>query len=815
MLSPYRVLDLTDEKGLLCGKLLGDLGADVIKIEPPGGDPARNIGPFYHDEVDPEKSLFWWAFNTSKRGITLDIEKADGQETFKKLVKTADFVIESFSPGYMDRLGLGYSALEKINPGIILVSITPFGQTGPYKDYKASDIVVWAMGGNMYAFGDPDRPPIRISHHSQSYLHAAAEASVGAMVALQYRERLGQGQHVDVSIQDSVAQVASWLTSWWDMLGVNQQRGQSHGNIHVTLFWPCKDGHVMWINWGGPISKRWGLPLIDWMDEEGMADEFIRNFNWETLDFSTATQELVNRLEEPMCKFFLAHTKAELFEGALKRRVMLYPVSTPKDIVESIQLSVRGFWVDLEHPELGTHITYPGAFAKASETPPRLCCRAPLIGEHNQEVYGKELLESRQVKNYSAIPFARSKRQNFGKKPLEGIKVADFSWVWTGPLTTKVLSNYGAQVIRVENKDVPDIMRTLPPFKDGIVGLNRASYFNQYNTGKLSITLNLAHPKGLGIARKLVTWADIVVENFSGGTMDKMGLGYEELIKINPDIIMLSTCMMGQTGPYAASRGDGNRLTALSGLTHIAGWPDREIPHLGAYTDWIAPHFNALVALAALDYQRRTGKGQHLDVSQYENGVEFLAPLILDYIVNHRVANTMGNRSASAVPHGAYRCCGEDRWCTIAVGTEEEWHRFVKVISSPDWANSPRFSTFEARKENEDELDRLVEDWTINRSAEEVMILLQAAGVAGGVVETGEDQLEHDPQLKHRNFFRKLDHPEIGQHYAPGSPYTLSKSPCELQRSPMLGEHNEYVLKQVLGMTDEEIAELAIEGVID
>jgi len=243
MLHPYRVLDLTDEKGLFCGKLFGDLGADVIKIERPGGDPGRNIGPFYHDEVDPEKSLFWWAFNNNKRGICLDIETADGQDAFKRLAQGADFLIESFAPGYLDKLGLGYPALERINPGLIMVSITPFGQTGPYKDYKATDIVAWAMGGQMYPWGDTDRPPIRISHHSQAYLHAASEAAVGALLALWHRQSTGKGQHVDVSIQESVVRVTYAATASWDMLRVNQQRGsQSRGNAQVTRMWPCKDG---------------------------------------------------------------------------------------------------------------------------------------------------------------------------------------------------------------------------------------------------------------------------------------------------------------------------------------------------------------------------------------------------------------------------------------------------------------------------------------------------------------------------------------------------------------------------------------------
>ncbi|MFC2010644.1 CaiB/BaiF CoA transferase family protein [Chloroflexota bacterium] len=213
MLSPYRALDLTDEKGLLCGKILADLGADVIKIERPGGDPARNIGPFYHDEPDPEKSLYWFAYNTSKRGITLDIETTDGKEIFKQLVKSADFIIESFPPGYLDSIGLGYSALEKIKPDIILISITPFGQTGPYKDYKTSDIVAWAMGGEMAPFGDPDRPPIRISHHSQAYLHAGTDAATGALAALYHRWTTGEGQQVDVSVHESVAQCTEHLTA--------------------------------------------------------------------------------------------------------------------------------------------------------------------------------------------------------------------------------------------------------------------------------------------------------------------------------------------------------------------------------------------------------------------------------------------------------------------------------------------------------------------------------------------------------------------------------------------------------------------------
>jgi len=826
VLSPYRVLDLTDEKGLLCGKLLGDLGADVIKIEPPGGDPARNIGPFYHDEVDPEKSLFWWAFNTSKRGITLDIETSDGQETFKKLVKTADFVIESFSPGYMDGLGLGYSALEKINPGIIMVSITPFGQTGPYKDYKASDIVAWAMGGVMYQHGDADRPPIRISHHSQSYLHAAAEASVGAMVALHFRKLTGEGQQVDVSIQECVARCTTQAhTAYWDIVRVIQGRGRL---LLISEIWPCKDGYVSFRYWGGPYAKRWNSPLVDWMDEEGMAGDYLRNFDWEALNLAAMPEEtpeariermkeIVGRLVEPTRKFFMTHTKAELLEGALKRRVMLYPVSTSKDILESVQLAAREFWVELEHPELGTRIKYPGAFTKTSDAPPRMKCRAPLIGEHNAEILDKELGISVNEPSRTGLPGRENSQKVKGRarKPLEGIKIADFGFAWAGPITTKTLADYGAEVIRIEGRSRPEVFRTLAPFKDGIPGLDRAGTFNQDNTGKLSIAVNLAHPEGAEIARKLAIRADVVVENFAGGVMERMGLGYDELKKIKSDIIMLSTCMQGHTGPYATHPGYGFLLTPLSGFNHITGWPDHAPVEIDSYTDFIAPHFHALAILAALDYRQRTGKGQYIDVSQYEIGIQFLAPVILDYTVNQRVASRIGNRAPDAAPHGAYRCQGEDRWCAIAVCTDAEWQSFCKVIGNPAWTGRPEFSTLKARKENDDELDRLVEEWTINHPAEKVMMMMQAAGVAAGVVETGEDMLDKDPQLRHRQYFWELDHPEVGRHRVPAPSFVLSKSSYEMKRAPLLGEHNEYILKELLGMSDEEIANLIVAGVIE
>jgi benzylsuccinate CoA-transferase BbsF subunit len=399
---------------------------------------------------------------------------------------------------------------------------------------------------------------------------------------------------------------------------------------------------------------------------------------------------------------------------------------------------------------------------------------------------------------------------------LEGIKVADFSWAYVGPLTAKTLADCGAEVIKIEGLSRPDVERALvPPFKDNIQGLNRGGHFNSVNTGKRSLCVNLATPGGIELAKRLVAWADIVIENFSGGAMERMGLGYEVLREIKPDIIMVSSAMQGQTGPDRDRAGFGQHLTSHSGIVNLAGWPDRDPTNLGYYTDFISPHFNLAAIFAALLHRKRTGKGQYLDMSQYEIAMHFMSPLILDYEVNQRIAGRMGNRNADASPHGAFRCAGDDRWCAIAVFTDEEWRSFCGVLGKPEWTQDPRFATLASRKENEDELENLIEEWTVQHTAEEVMILMQEAGVAAGVAQTGEDLLEHDPQLKERHFYYDLDHPEVGIYRAPRPPYLFSRCDFRMKRAPLLGEDNEYVLREIFALSDEEIAELVEAGAIE
>lgn len=398
-LSGYRVLDLTDDKGYYCSKILAELGADVIKIEPPGGDPSRSIGPFYKDTPDPENSLYWWAYNTSKRGITLNIESTQGKDIFRRLVKTADVVVESSPPGYMDGLDLGYTALSEINPGIVVTSITPFGQTGPYRDWKGPDLVGWALGGQAFTTGDEDRPPCRISF-PQAYLHASNHAASGTLAALYYRELSGEGQHVDVSMQEAVVWTLMIVIQFWDMMKFSMFRGGSKrrmGGPVARVLFPCKDGYVSFLIGGGQLASISMPPIIRWMAEEDMLGAFEDKKDWEPkdwsekVDFWSMTQEELDVQEDSLIRFFANKTKAEIYEEALRRRIILYPASTTEDLADNTQLREREFYVGIEHPELDETVTYVGAPYKMTETPWSISRRAPLIGEHNEEILGNEL----------------------------------------------------------------------------------------------------------------------------------------------------------------------------------------------------------------------------------------------------------------------------------------------------------------------------------------------------------------------------------------------------------------------------------------
>lgn len=401
------------------------------------------------------------------------------------------------------------------------------------------------------------------------------------------------------------------------------------------------------------------------------------------------------------------------------------------------------------------------------------------------------------------------------KQVFEGVKVADFAWVGVGPQVGRELAEHGALVVRIESHHVPDSLRTFGPFRDGEPGLDRSVFGVAYNTNKYSVSMDLTKPGGVALAKKLVAWADLVTESFTPGTMAKFGLDYESCKKIKPDIIYFSTCQMGQTGPLKNFGAYGAFGTSYAGFSNILGFPGREpLTIYNNYSDFIAPWYLTSTVIAALIRKRKTGKGMYIDQSQVEAGVTFLGPTILDYTVNGRIAERMGNKDLYMAPHGVYPCSGEDRWVAITVTNEDQWQVFCNVIGNPDWCKDTKFSTFLNRKKNEDELNDRIGEWTKGFSPEEVMNRMQESGIPSGAVRSAED-LFADPQLQHREHFRFLEHPVIGKHAYNSPAYQLSKTPNHIYKAgPCLGEDIEFVYKEILGLTDDDISDLFIEGVI-
>jgi benzylsuccinate CoA-transferase BbsF subunit len=624
------------------------------------------------------------------------------------------------------------------------------------------------------------------------------------------------------------------------------------------LTFPCKDGYLSFLAIGGVMGAHTMHELTAWMASEHMAPEFMQQMDWDTWDVVATLQagadgqKQIDTVEAAVAAFFLTHTKQELYEGAIARRILLAPISDMHDALESPQLAARQYFVSLYHADLDDTLRYPGAFAKLSATPLQITQRAPRLGEHNQEIYVDELrlapedvLTLQQFGVIPPTPMAAAPALSLtpalpqpwhsqrvrgeervaapvvstattpARQPFAGLRVVDFTWYGVGPITTKYLADHGAEVIKIESMARPDLLRWAPPWRNATSDINMSQFFAMYNTNKLGISLDLNQPEARHLARQLVATADVVAESFSPRAMAKWGLDYASLQAIKPDLVMYSTCQQGQTGPHRGFVGTGNLLAALSGFYQITGYEGGEpMPIYGAYTDFIVPRLAITALIAALAHRQRTGQGQYIDVSQYEAGLHFLAPLLLDYQANQRLAGRRGNRDDQAAPHGVYRCQGEDRWCAIAVSTDAQWQAFCDVLGRPDWTQAPEFASRLQRLRHAAWLDVYVETWTRLQSARDVMHCLQAAGVPAGMVYRCSD-LYDDPQLKHRQFFVELDHPAMGRTLYDGPQCHLSRTPVIFRRpAPLLGQHNDYVLQELLGLPDAEVARLVEAQVI-
>ncbi|MCY3882460.1 MAG: CoA transferase [Chloroflexi bacterium] len=802
-LAPYRIIDLTREMGAVCTRMLAGLGADVVRVEPPGGDATRGRAPL----VGRGEGLSaWWAqMHAGKRSITLNEGSQADAAFLLDLCASADAVVVS-----PDDLGgawpLDLDALAGRAPHVVRTVITPFGLKGPKAGWVGSDLVGLASGGLMSLCGDPDRAPLRVAVE-QAYALVGAQACVGTLLALRARTLTGRGQLVDVSTQAAVANALGNARLYYAMGGLVAKRaggGRAFGTQGTRLIYESADGYVAY--WRQPDSIR---ALARWFDEAGEP----RTFDAEAwagralVGGDMPAPEEVEALESEIRRFFAARSTHELGEDGQPRGLMIYPVNTMADLVESEQLAARDFFVEADSPA-GT-LRMAGAPMKLSATPWRTGAVAA-AGAHTQEV--REVVAAR-----PRVPEVLKREGKVGARDLfKGIRVADFSWVGVGPNSTQVLAWHGAEVIRVESTLKLDTFRSGGPRPGNDANPDGSAYWANHNRDKLGVQINLRTPGGLEAAKRLIAASDVVTESFTPGFMKRVGLDYESVRAINPDVIMMSMSMEGQDGPHAQFRGFGLILQAAAGITGFTSWPDRPPTGTGvAYTDWVAMHFAASSLLAALDHRERTGEGQYIDLSQLEAMTYALDGALVAALNGGAETVANGNRHPEVAPHGVFACAGNDRWCAISVMSDEQWAALCEAVGQDDWAADEGLRSAAGRKRREDELEAGLSAWFGERTAEEAQGRLQAAGVPAHLVATMAD-IEEDPQLTARGHFWKTDHPVIGPLRYDGAAYLLSETRAGPNKpAPLLGQHTEQVFREVLGYGEEELAELVASGALE
>ncbi len=799
LLTGVRVLDLADESAVFASRLLADLGADVIRVEHPDGGGIRGRHPYLDHKQGPERSLHHLHYNRNKRSLALDLDRPADRGAFARLAATAGVVLETARPGAMDALGIGYEALSRANPGLVYTTVTPFGQAGPFKDYKGNDLTGAAASGFMYLNGFPDAAPDPPGGE-QAYKMASLVAASSTLLALVGRELQGRGRRVDVSVQEA-ASMATIQTANANIYTWHGRIPRRLGNISGLQ--RCEDGKWISFTMRTGIQANWP-DTVEWLREEEI-DSVVMSEEWADEAFRIQNRRAVS---EAIAKLCAKHPRSYIFNEGQRRKQLTMPVNSVADLVEDEQLRHRRFFVSIPHPELGRDLTdagMPYQFSGDLGAPDR---RAPLLGEHNQEI----LRES----PASPAPAAKAGRVEFdATRPLKGVRVADFSWLIAGPASSRVLADYGAEVIKMESEYRVDNIRAVGVQPEGEGSLDTNGVFNDCNTNKLSLKLNMNNPRGLEIAREIIKRSDIVLNNFTAERMPRWGLGYEDLKRIKPDIIMLSMPVMGCSGPYRNYGSYGNGVIAFGGLNMITGSSERPPVGLGPlYSDFAGPYLVVTALMAALYRREQTGEGCFIDFSQVEATTSLLGPGVLEYSANGELPPRLGTRSRDIAPHGAYPCAGEDRWCAIAAASDGEWRVLCRAMGRPELADDTRFLTNELRKANEDELDVTISAWTKTRDAWQVMHTLQGAGIAASVVEDLEDMCVRDPWLSTQHLV-SLPFEEAGISFRThAQPARMDGELPSLRRAPRFGEHSQAVLGDVLGIGETEFEQLMIDKVV-
>lgn len=799
-LSHLRVLDLTDERGIMAGYLLAQLGAQVIHIEPPEGSSARRMPPFDQREGHQGESLFWQAFAAGTQSMAVSLDTPEGGQRLLELAASADVLIEcGVQPVDLD-------ALRKANPRLVTVSITPFGPNGPKARYAASDLTVWAAAGPLALTRDPGTGQPLAMAIPQAFHQAAMDAACGAMMALAARGENGTGQHVEVS-----AQASNMLATLFGHLAASVgHEGYAMGNAGMTkkdldlsgsgsrtnkTFWQVRDGTVEMHIGIGTAAGRFSNALFKWLASIGECPDEFAGWDWVTVPDRIRADEIsvedVERAKAHVEPILERYTKNEMVAIAEANGLMMAPILTTADLMANPQLLARNFFAPVDGSGLKLPQPFGTSGAARTEISP-----APRLDEHGE------------------VPAAaKVAAQPVSGRPLEGLKVLDLAWVIAGPLVGRSLADFGATVIRVESSKRVDTARVLGPFPGGEYNPQTSVGYEGGNLGKLGLSLDLSREESREVVRDLARWADVVVESFLPGQMEKFGLDYESLRAINPGLVMLSSSLTGQTGPTARLPGFGNIGAALSGMKQMVVAADgTPLGPYGPYTDYLAPRFGLMALLAALDRRKQTGEGCHLDLSQTETAVTLLATQLLDYQVNGHVLIASGNRDERFAPNGVFRCTGEDKWIALTVRDDAEWSRVAGLIGGP--AGDARFATLAGRKQAENELEAIVEAWTEARSPAEAEEALQTIGVPAHRVSDTYD-IAADPQLADRGSLVRIAHPIAGETVVDASRFALSATPARYGRhAPRFGEDNEQVLADILHYPPERIAKLRESGAL-
>jgi crotonobetainyl-CoA:carnitine CoA-transferase CaiB-like acyl-CoA transferase len=777
-LTGFRVIDHSDECGEMCGRLLADLGAEVIRVEPPGGAASRSFPPFHNGT-----SLYFAIRNLGKKSVTLDLNSADGRTRLDALLDSADVWIESHRFLNLDR-----SDILNRYPSLVITSITPFGLAGPYRDYAATDAVLVAMSGLLFRSGVLGKPPLT-APGALAYDIAGTTAAFATAAALWHRTQTGRGQHLDVSVFEAAAQTSDWALPNYS---ATKARGGSHfelrmGSAPIYTMYPCADGFVRLII----LNPRQWRAMRSWLGEPQVlqADHF---------DQLLGRMSIQHDILDPMfAEFFKDKTKLELSLEAQRRGLAMTPVLSPDEVLAADHFNDRKTFRQAQVAD-GVSGKVADGFFILDGRRFGFTGSAPSLGEHDRQTP-------------ASAPKADVPEQSpRSRYPFAGLRVIDFGIGGVGVEAGRLLAEYGAEVIKIETRAHPDFIRA-------IFGTEMNPAFASSSRCKRSLGINLRTERGCEIIKRLIASSDLVIENSATGTLEKMGLSFDQMRAINPRIVLASSQLMGASGPWKDWIGFGPNSRTAAGMTHLWNFPEGGMPPgSGAiHPDHLAGRMLALGAVATLLARQRSGIGGHLEVAQVEVIVGLLADLMLKASLEPASVGPQGNLSSRGAPWGVYPCTGNERWCTITIRNDDEWRRFRTAIGDPEWSRTQSYDIAAGRIEARSTIDRHVAEWTSSRTDREVTETLQRAGVPAGFMMYASD-MPDDPHLKARSYLQPFDQPGVGAMTFEGPAFHASSIPEPiLTPAPGLGQHTREICRTMLGMDDAEVSQLVGEGVLE